>query len=269
MKILLNTNDGELYHADEYDSALCHWGIPGMHWRIRRYQYPDGSLTPAGYERYYGHKRRKGLGLSKNDRAVLDKNLKKEYKLEKKAAKDKYKQEKEETKIAKEELKQERLEDKQHKNKDESYVKDKAETIKAEKKVNKEKNEDKAAKRLMNELKSSKGNYGLTKQVIGDTESNTNKLIGKASDNKYVFKATSDLKKYKDMSTNDLRRIVERGNVENDYYRMRETRAKYSHGRRKAQFAVSAAASAATLAAGVYFTRRVLEMLPKTAAATS
>lgn len=31
---------------------LCHFGIPGMKWGIRRYQNEDGSLTPAGKERY-------------------------------------------------------------------------------------------------------------------------------------------------------------------------------------------------------------------------
>ena len=36
------TNDGE----------LCHFGIKGMHWGIRRYQNPDGSLTEAGRARY-------------------------------------------------------------------------------------------------------------------------------------------------------------------------------------------------------------------------
>lgn len=36
-----NTNTGELKH----------WGIKGMKWGIRRYQYKDGSLTPAGKKR--------------------------------------------------------------------------------------------------------------------------------------------------------------------------------------------------------------------------
>lgn len=31
---------------------LTHWGIKGMKWGRRRYQNKDGSLTPAGQERY-------------------------------------------------------------------------------------------------------------------------------------------------------------------------------------------------------------------------
>lgn len=34
------------------DGVLYHHGIPGQKWGIRRYQNPDGSLTPAGRERY-------------------------------------------------------------------------------------------------------------------------------------------------------------------------------------------------------------------------
>lgn len=33
------------------DSELLHYGIKGMRWGIRRYQNPDGSLTPAGRKR--------------------------------------------------------------------------------------------------------------------------------------------------------------------------------------------------------------------------
>lgn len=33
-------------------NELCHHGIKGMRWGVRRYQNEDGSLTPAGKERY-------------------------------------------------------------------------------------------------------------------------------------------------------------------------------------------------------------------------
>lgn len=34
------------------DAELSHHGILGQKWGIRRFQYEDGSLTPAGKERY-------------------------------------------------------------------------------------------------------------------------------------------------------------------------------------------------------------------------
>jgi hypothetical protein len=33
---------------------LMHYGVLGMKWGVRRYQYADGSLTPAGKKRYQG-----------------------------------------------------------------------------------------------------------------------------------------------------------------------------------------------------------------------
>ena len=41
------TSDGSFISDEE----LYHYGIKGMRWGIRRYQNPDGSLTPAGRKR--------------------------------------------------------------------------------------------------------------------------------------------------------------------------------------------------------------------------
>lgn len=37
-----------------YGSTLCHWGIKGMKWGVRRYQNKDGTLTAAGKKHYAG-----------------------------------------------------------------------------------------------------------------------------------------------------------------------------------------------------------------------
>lgn len=51
------------------DFYLIHHGIKGMRWGVRRYQYPDGTLTPAGQRR-----------LARRDAKWAKKNYSKAYK---------------------------------------------------------------------------------------------------------------------------------------------------------------------------------------------
>lgn len=48
----INIGDDNRFKKYLQHSYLAHHGIKGMHWGVRRYQNPDGSLTSAGAKRY-------------------------------------------------------------------------------------------------------------------------------------------------------------------------------------------------------------------------
>lgn len=56
------------------NNSLCHYGIFGMHWGVRRFQNKDGSLTPEGRRHYYGSEmtRNEKLKMLKERRTVDD-----------------------------------------------------------------------------------------------------------------------------------------------------------------------------------------------------
>jgi hypothetical protein len=53
--MLINQKEVNMLY-DEYvqsNDYICHHGVKGQRWGIRRYQNPDGSLTPAGRKHYH------------------------------------------------------------------------------------------------------------------------------------------------------------------------------------------------------------------------
>lgn len=63
------------------NQELIHWGIKGQKWGVRRYQNPDGSLTPEGRKRYAT--KEDPYGLEKGDLDRNNRDLCREYFIDK------------------------------------------------------------------------------------------------------------------------------------------------------------------------------------------
>lgn len=69
-----------MYDFSDHSPYLAHYGVKGMRWGVRRYQYPDGKLTPAG-ERRYSTNKRTGVA-ARTAQAMLDRRDNRAFKKE-------------------------------------------------------------------------------------------------------------------------------------------------------------------------------------------
>ena len=251
------------YKLDIQSGELYHFRTPGSKNGIRRWQNKDGSLTPEGYIHYgitppgqrdtspvfsdnrWDDPHYRSTGESTVNRIFSDDrwddrvNYSKSVDIGKEATNKLFS--KKQIKAAKKA--------------EQKAVK---EAKKAEAKAIKEAKKDK--KTFDNQAIAGYRNAysGITKNVE-DGKRVLDRVFDDVSDFNYLSSANRDLaKKYKRMSDDQLAKIVYRQNLENQYLNARANRAKYSVTRKAGKVFTSTAAAGATIAAGVYFTKKIL-----------
>ena len=70
-------NKGVKFKMDNYE--LYHYGIMGMKWGIRRYQNPDGTLTPAGKRRLARREKKEARKIHPSDDYKRVSNIRKKH----------------------------------------------------------------------------------------------------------------------------------------------------------------------------------------------
>ena len=249
------------YKLDLYSGELYHFGTKGMRWGYRRYQNPDGSLTPLG-EIHYGRK------MAKLDKKKL-KILKKTKKMEERDAR---------TKAKIEVHKQKQINKAKHKsliktallNRQDIKQKEweKANKEQDNKKDLKQNRKDKAKKKVAkmmanNDKKSKKLKYKDFEDITKITEKGESRAhvgIDRLYRDKYVLDGQTKLKtrKFKKMSTKDLTDYINRYSAETRYLGEKEKRSSYDIHARTLKRTTSHVASLVVLAVGVKAVKSIL-----------